>query len=261
MYDGRFNTDLKHDSNGIIRPYALSLFHATPRDVLMIGLASGSWAQVIANNPNVASLTIVEINPGYLELIAQAPEVAPVLHNPKLTIVTDDGRRWLRLNPQRHFDAIVSNTTWHFRANVTNLVSAEFLELVRERLNPGGIFFYNTTDSDRIQRTGCLSFAYGARFTNHMVVSSSPIAWDFARWRRTLEAYQIDGRSQFDTIRTEDRAALDQLMTMEGSIAASGPYDARPIEPCPDILTRTAGKQPVTDDNMGSEWRYFLGLE
>ena len=63
MYDGRFNTDLKTDLNGIIRPYALSLFHPAPRDVLMIGLSSGSWAQVIASNPAVASLTIVEINP------------------------------------------------------------------------------------------------------------------------------------------------------------------------------------------------------
>ena len=51
MYDGRFNTDLKHDTNGIVRPYALSLFHPAPRDVLMIGLSSGSWAQVIASNP------------------------------------------------------------------------------------------------------------------------------------------------------------------------------------------------------------------
>ncbi|HEY4408178.1 MAG TPA: hypothetical protein VGN55_26290, partial [Xanthobacteraceae bacterium] len=105
MYDGRFNTNLVRDSNGIVRPYALSLFHPAPRDVLMIGLASGSWAQVIANNPDVASLTIVEINPGYLTLIASAPEVASVLSNPKVTIVADDGRRWLRANPARRFDA------------------------------------------------------------------------------------------------------------------------------------------------------------
>jgi len=262
IYDGKFNTDLKHDTNGVIRPYALSLFHQAPRNVLMIGLSSGSWAQIIANNPTVASLTIVEVNPGYLSLIAQAPEVASVLNHPKVTIVTDDGRRWLRLHPERRFDAIVSNTTWHFRANVTNLVSAEFLALVKDRLNPGGVFFYNTTDSDRVQRTGCLGFAHGARFTNHMVVSSAPIGWDFARWRRVLEAYRIDGHAMFDVTRSEDRAVLDRLMTLEGSsIAASVPYDQRPIEPCPDLLARTAGKQAVTDDNMGSEWRYFLGLE
>jgi spermidine synthase/predicted MFS family arabinose efflux permease len=262
MYDGRFNTDLKHDSNGIVRPYALSLFHAAPRNVLMIGFSSGSWAQVIANNPNVESLTIVEINPGYLQLVARAPEVASVLTNSKVKVITDDGRRWLRLNPNRKFDAIVSNTTWHFRANVTNLVSAEFLDLISDHLNPGGIFFYNTTDADRVQRTGCVAFAHGARFTNHMLVSASPIAWDFVRWRRVLEAYRIDGKAVFDPARAEDRAVLDGLMAMETSLAPEAKREVyRPLEPCPDILARTAGKRIVTDDNMGTEWRYFLGLE
>ncbi|MCK1455200.1 hypothetical protein IVB36_31085 [Bradyrhizobium sp. 35] len=46
MYDSRFNTDLKSDRNSIIRPYALGLFHRAPRDVPMIGLASGSWARL-----------------------------------------------------------------------------------------------------------------------------------------------------------------------------------------------------------------------
>src|SRR6185312_11423355 len=211
MYDGRFNTDLMHDTNGIIRPYALSLFHPAPRDVLMIGLATGSWAQVLANNPDVASLTVIEINPGYVSLIANAPEVASVLNNPKVKIVTDDGRRWLRANANRHFDAIVSNTTWHFRASVTNLLSVEFLDLVRRHLKPGGIFFYNTTESDRVQRTACLTFPYGARFTNHMVVSDRPIAWDFQRWRRILTSYRIDGRPIVDPARAEDRAELDKL--------------------------------------------------
>jgi spermidine synthase len=259
MYDGRFNTDLKHDTNGIVRPYALSLFHPAPRNVLMIGLSSGSWAQVIANNPDVASLTVVEINPGYLTLIANEPEVTSLLSNPKVTIVIDDGRRWLRSNRGRRFDAIVSNGTWYFRANVANLLSAEFLDLLKSHLNPGGIFFYNTTDSGRVQRTGCLSFADGARFLNHMVVSETPIRWDFARWRRTLEAYRIDGRPVFDMTRREDRAELDRLQAWEASLAAHN--EPRPIEACPDILARTTGEQLVTDDNMGSEWRHSLGLE
>jgi spermidine synthase len=262
MYDGRFNTDLKNDTNGIVRPYALSLFHSAPRDVLMIGLSTGSWAQVIANDPAVRTLTVVEINPGYLSLIADEIEVASVLRNPKVTIVTDDGRRWLRAHPERHFDAVVSNTTWYYRANVTNLLSVEFLEMVRSHLNPGGIFFYNTTGSDRVQRTGCNVYQYGARFTNHMVVSDAPIAWDFERWRRTLEAYRIDDLPIFDPARAKDRAEIDGLVSWQKDLTSEREHDVgRMIEPCPDILKRTAGRRAVTDDNMGSEWLHFYSRE
>jgi spermidine synthase len=254
MYDGRFNTRLKDDRNGIIRPYALSLFHAAPRDVFMIGLSSGSWAQVIANNPAVTSLTIVEINAGYLSLIAQQPEVASVLSNPKVTLITDDGRRWLSHHPERRFDAIVSNTTWNFRANVTNLLSTEFLELTRRHLNPHGIVFYNTTGSDRVQRTACLTFPYGARFTNHMVVSETPIDWNFVRWRQTLESYVMDGQKQFDVESADDRVLLDSLSSTDQS-------SQHMIEGCPEVLARTAGRAPVTDDNMGTEWRHTFGFE
>lgn len=253
MYDGRFNTDLKSDRNGIIRPYAISLFHPAPRDVLMIGLASGSWAQVIASNPDVASLTIVEINRGYLELIARHDDVKSLLHNPKIKIVEDDGRRWLTHHPEAHFDAVVSNTTWHFRANVTNLLSIEFLDLVKAHLKPDGLFFYNTTNSRRAQRTGCIAFPHGARFLNHMVVSQTPMAWNYARWRQVLEAYAIDGKSEFGTGDT-DRARLDALM-------ADYRQDGPAVEPCPQLLAATANTSLVSDDNMGAEWRHFLNME
>src|SRR5665213_501367 len=254
MYDGRFNTELRDDRNGVIRPFALSLFHGAPCDVLMIGLSSGSWAQVLASNPAVNSLTVVEINQGYLSLIAGEPEVASILHNPKVTIITDDGRRWLSEHPERRFDAIVSNTTWNFRANVTNLLSTEFLGLVRQHLNPRGIAFYNTTDSPRVQRTACLAFPYGARFTNHMVVSDSAIDWNFSRWRHTLESYVIDGQRQFDPQNADDRAFLDSVTSVD---QGSG----RRIEGCPEVLARTAGMTPVTDDNMGTEWRHYFNME
>jgi len=262
IYDGRFNIDLVHDTNGIVRPYSLSLYHAAPRDVLMIGFSSGSWAQVVANNPAVSSFTIVEINPGYMKLAAEVPDVASVLTNPKVTLIIDDGRRWLRLNRDRRFDVIVSNTTWYFRANATNLLSTDFLELIKHHLRPGGVFFYNTTNSARVQRTGCLAFPYGARFTNHMVVSMSPIVWDFERWRHTLEAYRIDGLPVLDLTRSEDRAALDQLLSFEASMQDDAiPGAQKTIERCTEILVRTDGKNPVTDDNMGSEWRHYFGSE
>jgi spermidine synthase len=257
-YDGHFNVDLVHDVNGIMRPYALSLFHPAPRNVLMVGFASGSWAQVLANNPEVASLTVVEINPGYARLVAGNPSVASVLTHPKVKLVTDDGRRWLRLHADRRFDAIVMNSTFHFRANATNLLSVDFLEILKAHLNPGGIVFYNTTDSSRVQRTGCSAFPYGARFMNHMLLSSTPIDWNFARWRRTLETYRIDGRPIVDVSIAEHVYGLERLAALESQVHASrAPADADVIEPCPSILARTAGQTLVTDDNMGTEWRHF----
>ena len=254
MYDGRFNTDLKSDRNGIIRPYALSLFREAPRHVLMIGLSSGSWAQVIASNPAVESLTIVEINRGYLELISQQPDVQSILRNPKVRIVEDDGRRWLGHHPEMLFDAVVSNTTWHFRANITNLLSAEFLALVKQHLNPGGILFYNTTGSRRAQRTACAAFGHGARFTNHMVVSDRPIDWNYARWEQVLRNYRIDGKAEFDPNNAADQARIDEIMNDYRRV---GPL----VEECPELLSATRGSTLMTDDNMGSEWRYYLSLE
>ena len=68
-----------------------------------------------------------------------------------------------------------------------------------------------------------------------------------------------DGGPVFDLSRSEDRKELDQLQSLETSLTVDS--GMRPIEPCRDILARTTGLAPVTDDNMGSEWRHSLGLE
>src|SRR5919109_1334015 len=111
------STSLVNDRNMIVRAYGVGAIHPAPREVLMIGLATGAWAQVIANMPGVEKFTIVEINPGYLQLIAKYPQVSSLLRNPKVEIVIDDGRRWLARHPDRQFDVIVANVTFHFRAH------------------------------------------------------------------------------------------------------------------------------------------------
>ena len=87
--------------------------------------------------------------------VAQLPWslVASLLDNPKVEIVIDDGRRWLNRHPERKFDAIIQNTTWYYRPNVTNLLSREYLALVAAHLREGGVIMYNTTGSLRVQRT------------------------------------------------------------------------------------------------------------
>lgn len=249
-YDGRFNTDLLHDTNGLFRMYALAGMQACPKHVLMIGLSSGSWAQVAANLPGLEDLTVVEINPGYIQLIRRYPEVRSLLTNPKAHIVIDDGRRWLIAHPERRFDSIVMNTTFHWRANNTNLLSVEFLRLAREHLNRGGILYYNTTWSPRVFATGISEYAHALRVINFLAVSDSPLRLDQERWRAALIAWHIDGKPVIDMSDPPQREALDQLLQVADKLDVPGGA----IESRASLARRFAGVRLITDDNMGTEW-------
>lgn len=254
IYDGKFNVDLVHDVNGIERPFALSYFHHDPREVLMVGLSSGSWAQVIANHPQVEHLTIVEINPGYLELIAHRDEVSSLLKNPKVHIEIDDGRRWLVRNSDRKFDAIVMNTTHHWRSNASNLLSVEFLQLICQHLNPGGVHFYNTTESVEAMATGVHVFPYGMRLAGFMVVSDAPLQLDAKRWLDTLLRYKIDGAPVFNLAKDEDRRRLNEVLSLATTMDRSSLPQFLSLESAEHIRARTSAVRLITDDNMGTEW-------
>lgn len=247
IYDGAFNTSLTDDLNAIIRCYALSELHRAPRDVLMIGLGSGSWASVVSRRRGLEHLTIVEINPGYLKLIPQYPEVAGVLTDPKVQVEIDDGRRWLVRNPHRTFDLIVANTSFHWRASATNLLSREFLELVRAHLRPGGVYYYNTTGSDRVSKTGATVFPHALRVMHFLAVSDAPLHLDPERFREELFDYPRGAGTVLDRSSPADRQrareAVDALV--------------REVEPREPLLRRVerAGEL-VTDDNMGTEWEF-----
>ncbi|HET6178899.1 MAG TPA: fused MFS/spermidine synthase [Candidatus Sulfotelmatobacter sp.] len=253
IYDGRFNVNLVDDTNGLERPFALSYFHPNPREVLMIGLSSGSWAQVIANHPQVEHLTIVEINPGYLSLIAHVEEVASLLKNPKVDIEIDDGRRWLIRNSGRKFDAIVINTTFNWRSNISNLLSVEFLQLIRQHLNPGGVDYYNSTESDEVLATGLRVFPYGMRLANFMLLSDSPLQLDEQRWSGVLTRYSIDSRPVFDLSQERHRGRLTEVLALPGTLdrKVAGFYT---LESADHIRARTRETRIITDDNMGTEW-------
>ena len=254
-YDGTIDLDLVTDPNLLVRPLMLSLFHPNPRRVLMIGLATGAWAQIVANHPAVERFTIVEINPGYLEIIKRYPVVSGILSNPKVEIVIDDGRRWLNRHPESRFDAIVQNTTWHYRPNVTNLLSEEYLRLVRAHLSDAGVFMYNTTGSARAQRTACEVYPYGFRYINVMAVSDHPIEPDQARLRGTLADYRVDGLRLLDLSDPSQQERLERILET-ARIPTPGDSGASELESCPDVLARTRTADSITDDNMGEEWRY-----
>ncbi|MGI8497259.1 MAG: fused MFS/spermidine synthase [Gemmatimonadaceae bacterium] len=252
-YDGAISTSLLHDRNMIVRAYGLAALHDRPRDVLLIGLSTGAWAQVIANMPGVQKLTVVEINPGYLGLIPRFAQVASLLRNPKVEIVIDDGRRWLARHPDRAFDVIVSNTTFHWRSNVTNLLSTEFLQLIRRHLKPGGIFHFNATESADVYRTAFTVFPHGLRFINFVTVSDTPIAIDAGRFRSVLDGETIDGVSVLNQSSAADRQRRSELLALLHTI--DGPPVRYGLEWRDALLSRMRSGSVITDDNMLPEWR------
>ncbi|MCZ6574478.1 MAG: methyltransferase domain-containing protein [Planctomycetota bacterium] len=240
-YDGRFNVGLVDDVNWIVRAYWLAGLDRNPKQVLVVGLGSGSWTQVVAHHPSVEHVTVVEINPGYLDLVRREPLVRSLLQNPKVEFVIDDARRFLQ-GTERRFDLVVQNTTHHWRAHVTNLLSREYLELVRRHLYPGGVFYGNMTQSDAAQRTAATVFPHALRFLTFVAASDAPLHFDRVRWREALLRYRIDGRSVLDAGRPDQAAALERIVR-----------EAQP-ESRADLLRRTEGAPVVTDDNMATEW-------
>jgi spermidine synthase len=257
-YDGKVSTSIKWDRNGIFRAHAVGAMHPSPKKVLMIGLATGAWAQVVANLPGVEKLTIVEINPGYLTLIAKYEEVRSLLTNPRVEIVIDDGRRWLNRHPDSKFDAIVMNTTWHWRGHSTNLLSVEFLELARSRLGPGGLLYFNTTSSQDVKKTAATVFPYALRVYNFIAVSDSPFTFDKDRWRSVITEMKIDGAPIADVGSEDGQKWLDELVSYADSINEPPRDDG--LESRESVLANanTAGARVITDDNMVPEWRQIF---
>ena len=252
VYDGRFNIDLLHDVNIIVRPFALSAFHPSPRQVLMIGLGSGSWAQVLANHPQVERLTVVEINPGYLKLVSEYPAVRTLLQNPKVHVVIDDGRRWLLSNPTVKFDAIVINTTFYWRNHASNLLSIEFLQTARAHLQHGGVLFYNTTGSEDAIATGLAVYPYAFRLVNALAVSDSPLVFDRVRWKTVLLSYVIDGKPVIDANDPKQLEKVEKITTIPEDPTGRTLIS---VESNDQLRSRLRKRLIITDDNMGLEWR------
>jgi spermidine synthase len=255
-YDGSINTSVIRNQNWIVRAYMVPAMHPEPKQMLMIGLASGSWAEVLANAPGLEKFTIVEINPGYLGIIAKHPEVSPILRNPKVEIIIDDGRRWLLGHPNAKFDTIVMNTSWHWRAHASDLLSKEFLELARAHMNPGGLLFYNSTGSHDVYKTALAVYPHVLRVINFAAVSDSPIVVDRKVWSDILESYTLDGEKVFDLTRKDDKSSFDTLVDLADS--AHRPPENYGLEERDSLVKTMADGEVITDDNMACEWKVFF---
>jgi predicted membrane-bound spermidine synthase len=243
VFDGRFNTALTLNRNKIDRAYFVAALHPEPRRILEIGLSSGSWARVFLNHAAVRELDIVEINPGYVEIARAHAESRTALEDPRLRLFIDDGRRWLRRHPQERYDVIVMNTTFYWRSQANNLLSAEFLALCRRHLRPGGVVYFNTTSCADAYYTAARSFPHVVQYGSFVAGSERPFTQDPDEKLRRLARFSYQGRPILEW----DGGRLGPLLAR---MAAASTADRR---------AALEGLAPVaqlaTDDNLATEFK------
>lgn len=242
IYDGRFNIDPTINSNLIDRAYMLAGLHRKPNKILEIGFSTGSWARIITDYKPLQELTIVEINKGYRDLIYNYPEIATVLVNPKVNLFFDDGRRWLRNHPDQKFDFIIMNSTYYWRSNMTNLLSTEFLELCKTRLNKGGVVYYNATGSWDVVYTAAHAFKHVVRYSTFVAASDAPFDMTVEEKRNNFLQFRGGGVDVLFDKDEKHRALLDKLA-------------ATKLRDLHDEMLVTKNLWVITDDNMAAEYK------
>lgn len=245
LYDGRINVDMAINSNALDRAYLMAVMHPEPRRALVIGLSTGAWTRVITGMPGIETVDVIEINPGYLDLIGRYPEVSPILTDPRVRIHIDDGRRWIRAHSNERYDLIFQNTTWHWRAYTTPLLSMEYFGEVKRHLNPGGIFAVNTTGSLDVYRTALEVFPYAIRYQNFVYMSDRPLT-------RRADAERVLRESKIG-----DKPAFDDSLFVGDSIGARL-VQVR-LETAQEFLLASKAPEPpeiITDMNLIPEFRH-----
>lgn len=115
------------------------LFHRAPKEVMVLGLASGMTAGEVLCYP-VESVDVVEINPQVLKAARFfEPYNNNVLNDKRVNIILQDGRVHLT-HTKRKYDVIISEPSNPWMAGLANLFSYEFFQKGRSKLKEDGIF-------------------------------------------------------------------------------------------------------------------------
>jgi spermidine synthase len=116
------------------------VLHPSPREVLVVGFASGVTADTAARAPLVERVDVAELETAMFRAAARFTHVNHgVLANPKVRLHPVDARSLIAAGSGR-WDVILSEPSNLWRAGVSNLFTADFYASARGALKPGGVF-------------------------------------------------------------------------------------------------------------------------
>jgi spermidine synthase len=228
----RYGTDWLSSLASLARPEGRSL--------LVIGFGGGALLEEVP--ATVAAIDVIELEP---EVIAANRAVADrrgidPLADPRLRIVLNDARGALILTDKR-YDLVVSQPSHPWTAGASHLYTRDFFQLVREHLNPGGVFLqwidFDFLDAPLLRT---LVATLASAFPHVRVYHSNPLGTFF--FLGSDQPFQM-----VDSVRRAVRAAPQDL----ARVGVWGPEDVEYTLALDDAGARAfaAGAPPSTDDH------------
>ncbi len=110
------------------------------KKVLVIGCGAGVTAGAVSIDPAVEHETIAEIEPLVPRVVSEyfSQHNFNVVKNPKVHVRIDDARHFVEATDEM-FDAVTSDPLDPWVKGAAMLYTVEFFEMVKKRLNPGGV--------------------------------------------------------------------------------------------------------------------------
>ena len=124
---------------------ACLLFHADPRNVLMVGLGGGSVAKYVYHQLPGAKLRVLELDPQVVAIARQCFLVPP--DDARFQVVIGDGAEYMARCDARADLIMVDG--YDAESHVEELATREFYRHCRERLAAGGVLVVNLWGGDR----------------------------------------------------------------------------------------------------------------
>ena len=239
-----------------------TLIPDNPRTVVVIGCGAGVTAGAVAIDPVLTQVTIAEIEPLVPKVVSTyfSEHNFDVIRNPKVRVHLDDARHFL-LTTKEKFDAITSDPLDPWVKGAATLYTREFFDVVKSRLNPGGVvtlFVQLYESSDEAVKseiaTFLESFPDGVVFANTINGQGYDLVLVGQLDPKPIDVDRVQAR-----LNDPANAAIAQSLAEIGIYSAVdlfGTYGGRKD----DMGGWLAGAQINTDRNLRLQYLAGLGL-
>ncbi|MCG6971166.1 MAG: fused MFS/spermidine synthase, partial [Gammaproteobacteria bacterium] len=136
--------DLENNRNVLLVETLLGLvpyfLHDDPKEAFVVGFGGGITTRALTLTENLEFIKVVELEPMVVEAgrAIVDGEIA-ALKDPRVTLEFNDARNTL-LTEDHTYDVIAAQPSHPWVARASNVFTLEFFQLVKSRLNEGGIY-------------------------------------------------------------------------------------------------------------------------